>query len=797
MMDLYLYYFKIDLEGLYMKIGIHSHKIKSLFFSWLFSYLLIILITIIISIFAYGVSLNVIRSETNRAHMESLNQVKQVIDSKISDIQRISVEASLNERINSFVNLRSPISTDNRLAMIKVIKDMKTYKTANGFIGNLYIYFRTNNFIISSEARYDTKDFYNIYYNDYDTEYLKWETILKDKHLLEYVRIGINTKDKTLKNTINFMQSLPLDTRSVNAATLVVEIDEADIQQYIEKLKWGSQGTIIIQDKDNNIVATTQPISLPQSLAYNKLDKVQDVFNSKVNNKKVVVSYSKSNISSWKYISVVPKSIFEEKLKYVYRVFVFCVLLCILVGGLISYMITKLNYNPINKLIKMLNNNQGMLKKSAYNEYVFIENSIADIISEKDRVYKKLDKQKDVLKNNFLSRLIKGKQQSSILFNDVCKSYDIQFNGNYYAVILFYIEDFSDLYFGEKNADINSDETIDMVHFIMSNIVDNKIKEKYNGYMTVVNDMLICLANFKQEETHNVMNELKTVITEAKELMEKKFDIYFSASVSELHIGVEGIPIAYQEAIEAIEYKMIIGNGSVIRYDEINSSKEIKSNESRYIYEEQQFMNCIRVGDFKNAKFVLCEIFKNDFSETFYSIQLAKCKMFGLINIMLNAISEISVTCEHEFIENLNLANELLSCKTIFELQSKMIYILDMVEVHLNDKKEIEISGVIKDIIVFIESNYQDPILNVSMTADKFNMGIVSLSKLFKKYSGIGMLDYINKLRIKNAKQLIKDKNLSIKEIGEKVGFYNSAAFIRVFKKYEGTTPGKYKETIK
>jgi len=28
------------------------------------------------------------------------------------------------------------------------------------------------------------------------------------------------------------------------------------------------------------------------------------------------------------------------------------------------------------------------------------------------------------------------------------------------------------------------------------------------------------------------------------------------------------------------------------------------------------------------------------------------------------------------------------------------------------------------------------------------------------------------------------------------VGFYNSAAFIRVFKKYEGITPGKYKETL-
>jgi len=779
-----------------MKIGNHIYKINSVFFSWLLSYLLIIFITIIISIFAYRVSINVIKSETDRAHMESLNQVKQVIDSKVSDIQRIGVEASLNERINNLVNLKTTIDADDRIEMVKVINDMKTYKTANNFIEKFYIYFNTNNFIISSDARYDTKDYYDIYYNDDNIKYSEWEAILKDKHLLEYGQLKVNSKNKTSGNSIDFMQSIPMNKRDVNNATLVVEMNQSAIYEAIEGLKWVSNGNIIIQDKENNIVATTKPMPLAQSLNVNKYNKGQDIFNSTINNEKVVISYVKSDVTSWKYISIVPRKIFEGNLRYVYRIFALCVILCFIVGGLLSYLLTKLNYNPIHKLVSMVNNNHQMFKESDFNEYDFIGKSIEDIISDKEKVYNKLDQQKDVLKNNFLSRLIKGRLEANISFQDLCETYNIELTGNYYAIILFYLEDFSNLYFDKKKVDVNSDEIIDMVYFIMSNIIDNKINEKYNGYMTLVNDMPICLVSIKDEESYNVMIGLITIITEAKDFIEKRFGIYFSASVSGLHIGVQGIPIAYQEAIQAIEYKMLMGNCSIIRYDEISSYKDVKGNESKYIYEEQQFMNCIRGGDYKNAKLVLCEIFKTDFSEGLYSIQVAKCKMFGLINIMLNAISEISVTCENEFIEDLNLANQLLNCKTIFELENKMIYTLDKVESHLKNKKGIQIDGVIKDIINFIDNNYQDPNLSVTMTADKFNMGIVSLSKMFKKYLGMGMLDYINKLRIKRAKELTNDGKLSIKEIGEMVGFYNSAAFIRVFKKYEGITPGKYKETL-
>ncbi|WP_197080917.1 helix-turn-helix transcriptional regulator [Gordoniibacillus kamchatkensis] len=69
------------------------------------------------------------------------------------------------------------------------------------------------------------------------------------------------------------------------------------------------------------------------------------------------------------------------------------------------------------------------------------------------------------------------------------------------------------------------------------------------------------------------------------------------------------------------------------------------------------------------------------------------------------------------------------------------------------------------------------------------------MSKLFKDHTGEGLLDFINKTRIEAAKRLIAAKNSHVNEIAGSVGFNDVNAFIRTFKKYEGITPGKYKET--
>lgn len=99
-----------------------------------------------------------------------------------------------------------------------------------------------------------------------------------------------------------------------------------------------------------------------------------------------------------------------------------------------------------------------------------------------------------------------------------------------------------------------------------------------------------------------------------------------------------------------------------------------------------------------------------------------------------------------------------------------------------------------KRALVFIELNYQEP-LDVDTICRHVNYSRSYLSRLFKKEVGLTILEYINTVRIRKAKSLLIDTNLSIKEIAEQTGFKNQFYFSKMFKKIQGQAPSVYRTT--
>ncbi|MBF4693934.1 AraC family transcriptional regulator [Fusibacter ferrireducens] len=99
-----------------------------------------------------------------------------------------------------------------------------------------------------------------------------------------------------------------------------------------------------------------------------------------------------------------------------------------------------------------------------------------------------------------------------------------------------------------------------------------------------------------------------------------------------------------------------------------------------------------------------------------------------------------------------------------------------------------------KRALVFIELNYQEP-LDVDTICRQVNYSRSYLSRLFKKEVGLTILEYINAVRIRKAKSLLIDTNLSIKEIAKQTGFKNQFYFSKMFKKVQGQAPSVYRAT--
>ena len=101
--------------------------------------------------------------------------------------------------------------------------------------------------------------------------------------------------------------------------------------------------------------------------------------------------------------------------------------------------------------------------------------------------------------------------------------------------------------------------------------------------------------------------------------------------------------------------------------------------------------------------------------------------------------------------------------------------------------------GRLHDIQHYVQVNYPDPNLSVSSISERFGVSMSHLSRLFKKNMGVKLNDYIRLERITRAQALLRDTELSVREISSLVGFNSASAFIRAYRERTGMTPGAYR----
>lgn len=69
------------------------------------------------------------------------------------------------------------------------------------------------------------------------------------------------------------------------------------------------------------------------------------------------------------------------------------------------------------------------------------------------------------------------------------------------------------------------------------------------------------------------------------------------------------------------------------------------------------------------------------------------------------------------------------------------------------------------------------------------------LSHLFRREMGVTFSDYLAKVRVEKAKALLME-GVSVESTSERVGYNDSNYFIKIFKKYVGVTPAKYRKSL-
>ena len=126
--------------------------------------------------------------------------------------------------------------------------------------------------------------------------------------------------------------------------------------------------------------------------------------------------------------------------------------------------------------------------------------------------------------------------------------------------------------------------------------------------------------------------------------------------------------------------------------------------------------------------------------------------------------------------------------KTLRKIKDELLSELAL----LNSERKKDTKDIVLSIIQYLQNNYAKDI-NFSQIASDYNFSSSYLTKIFKEHIGITPIKYLIEYRIEIAKGLLKDTDLTVKEIADKTGFQDQFYFSKCFKNCCGITPSQYK----
>ena len=130
------------------------------------------------------------------------------------------------------------------------------------------------------------------------------------------------------------------------------------------------------------------------------------------------------------------------------------------------------------------------------------------------------------------------------------------------------------------------------------------------------------------------------------------------------------------------------------------------------------------------------------------------------------------------------------------ELRGQLRELLLRVAVYVRDRSKEQDHSVASQMVAYVHERYR---LDISLTdmAESFNLSPNYISQLIKEKTGESFKDYLSAYRVKQAKRIMNEQGeLKIHDVAALAGWSNVNTFIRVFKKYEGVTPGQYKQEM-
>jgi two-component system, response regulator YesN len=384
------------------------------------------------------------------------------------------------------------------------------------------------------------------------------------------------------------------------------------------------------------------------------------------------------------------------------------------------------------------------------------------------------------LENMVTSHLKKEEIDEKIVF------FNIQFSGTYCIAVVMDVDDF-----GERSKSHTVTEQ-ELMRFAVYNIVEEIMGQDSGGIVFRSRDDKIT-AILANEDKNSVYAMAQALAEESRQCVEKFLKFTVTIGIGIPCSSLQEIVISYQRALAALDYRFLLGKNKVITIADLEGNAGSRA--EIYPEWEKKLILAIKTGTSKEVNEMIEEWIRN-LKQSFIPMQ--RCYIyFQKVSVsLMNVLDELGEDELQSFVNPINPFTEMYTFKTLDEIELGLKEICKKVIVRISGKR-IDISK-LKVVMAeaYIKDNYPNETLSLNDVCQYVHISPSYFGTVFKIHTGQTFVEYLTRIRVEKAMELLKCTSLKTYEIADKTGYRDPHYFSLIFKKNAGVSPTEYREKI-
>lgn len=774
---------------------------KAILHQYFFTYFIVLFIPLLLCCNYYVRILSVISEDDIRARKTELLHSAELVDDFIEELTYLADMLVGLPDVNIFRFKENVLEYPNTHEVISLRDKLFNPTQINQSVFAFFLFFDRSQVVINDQIAYDYEDFYDLYLRrDADGSYGAWETYLSDE-----MEKGVNAMEPYWYKGEGGLELLaysrPLPNNGYSASSGVVRIFfKRSVLEDFMSAAGGAKLQYILDGFGNVIYYTHADIFEEEKLTIEDfIQKVENTRQKELEEDKgqeheviagmwegpvklagrnyVALRYSAP--SGYSYCTLLPETqLNARKMANMLTVTIF-ILLAAAVGLFLCWHMSVRSATPLNQLLKQASR---LTERDQEHNSVFVKLSdifqyLAGVNSD---LVEMMEEQKPYIRNAFVNRLLFGNPLSHKEEELLANRMDFDRKGMVFCVLIFRIITLDSV--EEKSVDLLSTCLLSLMEMIKKEFPGSLYaatgEDQVSLIMRVPHKNRDSLESLVEEKLLRIREELPANIAE-------RIFVYGGNVVEEM----EDVYESYQNAAFAFMNEKERTESQVIWFRK-NKKKMVAV--FPYFELSVKLTRLVTSGDEQGLHDALKEIMTEYILESNLPAWLQQILLNELQAILFHILVRLELE-EQEYQKYFSELEKEHRIPLIEQITSTLGLYRSLCAL-VNEKKTKEAGKMMPAILAFLDANYGDPDLSLTMVADTFQISVPYLSSLFKASAGVNFSNYVEDVRIEKAKGLLKNTSLSVGEIAVATGYSSTNSFSRAFRRVTGDSASEYRK---